>query len=166
MVSKKTGSYQRSQGAVLIVSLILLMIMTLIGVAAIDTSSLQSQMSRNSLYARNLYQKSLSEIEAQYEKMKGSQYLTDVLTASPLASKGNDPGVEIADTAVETYDAGDPYSQSVVISFSGNGPPPSGYSLGLFIGKNFEVDSISSVSGTGSQSDQTQGMNYPAPAND
>jgi len=140
--------------------------MTLIGVAAIDTSALQSQMSRNSLYARNLYQKSLSEIEAQYEKMKGSQYLSKVITASPLPSKDNEPGLEIVDSAVETYSAGDPYSQSVVVSFSGNGPPPSGYSLGLFIGKYFEVDSISEVTGTGSQSDQTQGLNYPAPASD
>lgn len=161
---RNTAHYRKSQGAVLMVSLILLLVMTLIGVAAIDTSVLQSQMTRNSLYARNLYQKSLSEIEAQYEKMKGSQYLSNVLTASPLPSKDNDPGLELADTAVETYSANDPYSQSVVISFSGNGPPPSGYSLGLFIGKHFEIDSRSTVTGTGSKSDQTQGLNYPAPA--
>lgn len=166
MINRKTSSYRKSQGAVLIVSLILLMVMTLIGVSAIDTSTLQSQMTRNSLYARNLYQKSLSEIEAQYNKMKGSQYLTNVLTASPLPNKDDNPGLEIADSAVETYDATDPYSQSVVVSFSGNGPPPSGYSLGLFIGKNFEIDSTSSVTGTGSESDQTQGLNYPAPATD
>lgn len=166
MITRKTANYRRSKGAVLIVSLILLMIMTLIGVSAIDTSTLQSQMTRNSLYARNLYQKSLSEIEAQYEKMRGSQYLTDVLTANPLPDKDNDPGLAITDDKVETYDPNDPYSQNVVVSFSGNGPPPSGYSLGLFIGKNFEIDSTSAVTGTGSESYQTQGLNYPAPATD
>lgn len=163
MMQRRSSSYQKSQGAVLLVSLVLLTAMTIIGVAAIDSSSLQSQMARNSLYAQNLYQKSLSEIEAQYEKLKGSDYLTSVLTAVTTVGPDNDPGLTIGDYSAETHDPNDAYTQAVTVSFTGNGPPPSGYSVGIFIGKNFEVNSVSTVAGTGSESDQTQGLNYPAP---
>lgn len=163
MIQRRSASHHKSQGAVLLVSLVLLTAMTIIGVASIDSATLQSQMARNSLYAQNLYQKSLSEIEAQYEKLKGSDYLTSILTAVTTIGPDNDPGISITDANVETHDVNDAYTQSVSVAFTGNGPPPSGYSVGIFIGKNFEVNSVSTVTGTGSTSDQTQGLNYPAP---
>jgi Tfp pilus assembly protein PilX len=163
MLQRKTASYRHSQGAVLLVSLVLLTAMTIIGVASIDSATLQSQMARNSLYAQNLYQKSLSEIEGQYEKLKGSDYLESILTSVTTVGPDNDPGITIGDSGAATHDAYDAYTQSVTVSYTGNGPPPSGYSVGIFIGKNFEVNSVSTVAGTGSESDQTQGLNYPAP---
>lgn len=140
--------------------------MTIIGVAAIDTSALQSQMTRNSLYARNLYQKSLSEIEAQFKKTNDLEFMTEIMTGEDIASLDNDAGIEVLESDLETYDPNDPYSQSLTFTYVGEGPPLSGYSLGLYVGRNFEIDSISIVDGTGSESDQTQGLNYPAPASD
>ena len=152
-MQRKTPSLQRSQGATLIVALVLLTAMTIIGVAAIDTASLQSNMARNSLYAQNLYQKALSEIQAQYEQLRGVDYL----------AKARRVGIALNDSGVETSVSGDPFTQSVEIDFIGDGPPPTGYSLGIYISKNFEIDSVTSVTGTGSVSDQTQGLGYPAP---
>jgi Tfp pilus assembly protein PilX len=54
IIQRTTSSYKRSEGAVLLVSLVLLTVMTMIGVAAIDSQTLQSQMARNSLFAQNL----------------------------------------------------------------------------------------------------------------
>ena len=162
IIIKTTPSYKKSQGAILVVSLILLLVMTLVGISAIDTSSLQSQMARNSLFAQSLYQASRSEIEAQYEKLKGLPYLESVMISNTAESDGN-PTITMADSQVETYNANDPYQQTAAVTFTGDSTPPSGYSLGLFVGKNFEVDALSQVAGTGSKSDQTQGLNYPAP---
>ena len=160
---KKNCSYPRSKGAVLLVSLMLLTLMTLIGVAAIDTQSLQSQMARNSFSAQNLYQLSLSEIEAQYNKLQGSDYLESVIHSE--TSIDENPAKQLQDSQVETHDDSDAYTQAVTISYTGDGPPPSGYSISLFKGKNFEVNSIAAIAGSGSKSDQAQGLNYPAPKN-
>jgi hypothetical protein len=137
--------------------------MTIIGVASIDSATLQSQMARNSLYAQNLYQKSLSEIEAQYEKLKGLDYMNSVSNAVTTVGPDNNPGLTLNDYAAETYDANDAYTQSVTVSYTGEGPPPTGYSFGIYIGRNYEVNSASTVVGTGSESDQTQGLIYPVP---
>lgn len=177
MMQRKTHSYHRSQGVILLVSLILLLAMTLIGVSAIDSGSLQSQMSRNSLNARNLYQKSLSEIQAQHERLNRDSGVelgrinNSTTVFVPNAVEGitnttaNDPlhGVAIAETDLITASAADNYDQSALIVFAGNSPPPSGYSLGIYIGKSYEVNTIATVSGTSSTSNQTQGMKRVAP---
>ena len=163
MIIPKTTSYKHSQGAVLIVSLILLLVMTLVGIAAIDSSTLQSQMARNSLFAQSLYQKSRSEIEAQLYNIQDLAYLKVLMTSTYSLGGKTYIGIYLKDTQVETYDPDDAYSQSAQLIFKGNGTPPSGYSLGLYVGKNYEFNAVSEVTGTGSISDQTQGMSYPAP---
>jgi type IV pilus assembly protein PilX len=169
MIERKTQSYRHSQGVILLVSLILLLAMTLIGVAAIDSSSLQSQMSRNSLFARNLYQASLSEIQAQHREMDDLDYLESIhgsATEIPDTITGittTGPGLQIADVGILTRSATDPFDQSANVVFSGTSSPPSGYSLGLYIGMSYEVNAISEVAGTSSQSDQTQGLKRVAP---
>jgi PilX N-terminal len=170
---RKTPSRKRSEGAVLVVSLILLLVMTLVGIAAIDSSSLQTQMARNSLFAQSLYQNSRSEIEIQYDLMKGIAYLERIMTSTFTDGGTAYTGIQLIDGNVTTPDpqlnyvaAPDPnsiYDQSANLTFTGDAAPPSGYSLGLFVGKNFEVNPVTQVAGTGSISDQTQGLNYPAP---
>ncbi len=167
-------SYHRSQGVILLVSLILLLAMTLIGISAIDTASLQSQMSRNTMFARNLYQCSLSEIQAQHrllnrdvnELIKINTSDTEIQSYSEGGSKGittTGPGISKSGSDLETSDNNCADEQSAAIVFAGNAPPPSGYSLGIYIGKAYEVNSISTVAGTSSQSDQSQGMKRVAP---
>lgn len=161
---RTTPSYHRSQGAIIIVALVMLLIMTLMGVASLDTTSLQSQMARNSLFAQNLYQASRSEIQAQYIKLQGLAYLESVMTSTFTDNNANlFTGITLSDTQAETHDANDAYEQEVTVVFTGDGTPPSGYSLGLFVGKNFQVDSVATVVDTASESDQSQGLNYPAP---
>lgn len=172
IIRKKTPSYRASQGVVLIVALVLLLALTLIGVSAIDSSSLQSQMSRNSLYARNLYQASLSEIQAQREKMRGTERLenivkspTQYVATSYEGISFDGPGLDLgagSPNLLET-DNNAAYTYSGYVVFSGEGPPPSGYSLKLYKGMNYEINIITQVTNTTSISNQTQGVKGPAP---
>lgn len=172
MIERKTQSFKREQGVILIVALFLLLAMTLIGVTAVDTSTLQSQMSRNSLTDRTLYQASLSEIQAQIEEMGYLEYLeritgsnVDILAASHPGVTIDGPGLEITGTNDLLTD--DDGSDSIVYSgrvvFSGTGPPPSGYTLGLYTGMSYEVNPTASVDGTSAESNQTQGLKRAAP---
>lgn len=171
MIEKRTSSYRHAQGAVLIVSLILLLAMTLIGVAAIDSSSLQSQMATNSQRARSLYQVSLSEIQAQYKKMAQIKYLDSVKNlGTPISNTY--PGVSISgpglslssSTTGEIITARPGLTQTVYLVFSGeNNAPLSGYSIKDFGTYSYEINSIAQVTNTNAQSDQTQGLQRPVP---
>ncbi|MEE8056241.1 MAG: PilX N-terminal domain-containing pilus assembly protein [Pseudomonadales bacterium] len=173
MIERKTQSYRRSQGVILIVSLVLLLAMTLIGIAAIDTTNQDSKMARNTLCARNVYQISLSEVQAQHARLNSDDGLVlgsinnSTNSFSNLDSIGitvAGPGTYLPDSSTETGDPADPYNQEVYIVFSGNQPPPSGYSLGIYIGKGYEVNSMASITNTSCNSNQTQGMKRAAPA--
>ena len=80
-------SHIRQQGAVLMVSLILLLVMTLLGIAAIDLSQLQSQMARNSLLSQYLHQIAYSEIQAQVKALADPDYLDSVTTSTTTLEK-------------------------------------------------------------------------------
>ncbi|MFA7552719.1 MAG: PilX N-terminal domain-containing pilus assembly protein [Spongiibacteraceae bacterium] len=168
MIERTTSSYHHAQGAVLIVSLILLLAMTLIGVAAIDSSSLQSQMATNNQRARSLYQATLSEIQAQYRKLAGLDYLNSVKNSATSISDTL-PGVSIGGpglilTGDDIITARPTLTQEAYIVFTGeNNAPLSGYSLNDFGVYSYEINAISEVTGTNTQSDQTQGLQRPVP---
>ncbi|WP_101759670.1 PilX N-terminal domain-containing pilus assembly protein [Oceanicoccus sp. KOV_DT_Chl] len=129
MQKSLTHSYTHSQGAILIVSLILLLVMTLIGVASIDSSQLQSQMASNSLHQQNQYQRSLNEIRAQQLDLNRPARLSTVTASTTTfnATKGittKSVGISIADNEMLTGDSTDAYDQYAFIVFSGDSVPP------------------------------------------
>ena len=172
MIKIKHCRYHRSQGSVLVVSLILLLVMTLIGVAAIDSSSLQSQMANNSLKAHNLYQASLSEIAARSgSKMQDLEYLSQlrnsasVINNTELGVSTTGPGFTLTDSDCLTQNTHDAFSQSGFDVFSGStGSPLTGYSLNDYQVFNYEVNAISVMTGAIATSNQTQGMQRAVPA--
>ena len=74
--------HYHQQGAVLIVSLMLLLVMTLLGIATVDLSQLQSQMARNSLTSQYLHQIAYSEIQARVKALANPDYLHSVTTST------------------------------------------------------------------------------------
>ena len=54
---------RHQEGATLIVSLILLLVLTIVGISTIESVNLQSLMARNSQFQVESYQVALSEIE-------------------------------------------------------------------------------------------------------
>lgn len=163
-------SHIRQQGAVLMVSLILLLVMTLLGIAAIDLSQLQSQMARNSLLSQYLHQIAYSEIQAQVKALADPDYLDSVTTSTTTLEKLQHQGLSkdgvgliLTDALSATHNANDDYTQSGAIAFIGNTAPPSGYSLGSYVGKNYEIYIVAESTRTQSTSKQTQGLSRIAP---
>lgn len=168
MYFPSTPSRSKSSGAALLVSLILLLIMTLIGISAVDNVTLQSQMVRNSQWAQDTYQIALSEIQKRIKDMNEmnldddevylADYLNEVMTApdDTISYSSSDPEFELIDASALA-------SQSVSVGYQGIGAPPSGYEIGDFVGQLFTLNSVATATGSGVDSDQTQGFNYPAP---
>ncbi len=171
MIAPKVQTYRHSKGAVLIVSLILLLAMTLIGVAAIDSSSIQALMAANSQQSRNLYQASLSEIQAQYRKMDSLVYLTQLKNSSTTITRDTHrgisftgPGISLMDSDFITGSDEDAYTQSGFVTFAGNNDAAlKGFSLNDYQVFHYEINTISTVTGSHSMSNQTQGLGRIAP---
>ena len=72
-------------------------------------------------------------------------------------------GLILTDALSATHNANDDYTQSGAIAFIGNTAPPSGYSLGSYIGKNYEIYIVAESTRTQSTSKQTQGLSRIAP---
>ncbi len=165
MINNPTN-YNYSQGATLLVTLILLLMVTLISISTIDTSSLQSQMSRNSLNARNVYQASLSEIQTHYKRLQkdtGTE-LNKIAHSSNLYEASNLKGITLPGPGIHIpVSKNQKMTQDVYIVFSGDSHPPSGYSVDLYTGKNYEINVISTIPNTKSESNQTQGIKRIAP---
>ncbi len=88
----KTFSQVRQRGAVLITSLVILLILTLLGVSAMSTSSLEEMM------AGNLRDQNLSFQAAEAALRDGERYISS-WSGEPLAtSTGSNNGVFLANT--------------------------------------------------------------------
>ncbi|ARN75474.1 hypothetical protein BST96_15970 [Oceanicoccus sagamiensis] len=153
----------------MLVCLVLLLAMTLIGVQSIDSSQLQSQMANNSLHKQNQYHWSLNELRAQEKALDNPLYISAV-TASTLEvpvsrsiSSSDSRGLVLSDSDMITRNTADAYTQSGAVVFSGDSVPPPGYSLGTYIGKDYEINIATAISDTSSKSDQTQGLTRIAP---
>ena len=106
------------EGATLIVSLILLLVLTIVGISTIESVNLQSLMARNSQFQVESYQVALSEIEAQLEALEVDLGpLTDAVTEGTETRTGDDIVMQP-----------DHFDQTVIYTYAGEGLPPPGYS--------------------------------------
>jgi len=123
-------SRERQSGAVLIISLILLLIMTLLGVTTMNTTALQEKMAGNSQEVNRAFQAAETGL---------SQAFADT-TALDLNDYDGDP-VQIADKVGLTteYD----------VSFEGWTNPPTGslYSATSFQAAHFDMQSTGTTPG-------------------
>ncbi len=142
------------RGAILIVSLIMLTILTLIGVTSMDDVNLQRNMVRNNQLKIQAFDMAMSEINAQiFNLITDMNFMVDAI---------NTPGgVNVVAALMAAAD--NPFDQTVSVSYTGEGRPPSGYSLDDYTGRMFQIDSAALLANTGSTSDQTQGLNYAGP---
>lgn len=159
--------HSRQQGATLLVALILLLVMTLIGVGAGDTATMQLQMSRNSQFEQEAYQLALSELGSQYTSYgKNLDPLTTALNARAGVDDVTENGVEPL-TGAELIMADEATAigaeQTGTLVYSGEGAPPSGFSLGSFTGKRFDINTDAQIENSSIGSSQTLGINFAAP---
>jgi len=160
----------QQQGATLLVAMILLLVMTLIGIGAGDTATMQLQMSRNSQFEQEAYQIALSEIDSQYKSYTDDlSVLTTALNnyaasdnTDDITQDGVEPltGAELL-MAAEAAAAG--AVQTAELAYVGDGAPPTGFTLGSFVGKRFDLNSEATIANSSIGSSQTLGMNFAAP---
>jgi hypothetical protein len=161
LTQNATGNAQR--GAVLIVSLVMLTILTIIAVGTITDTNMQSNMARNSQISLRAFNVALSELKAQFQASRDNEQINDVAYQQLLSNiyqTNTDHVVEPADLQMNTAD--NPFTQGVTISFIREGVCGGGNEIGgsALI---FEINSTSSLDNTGINSDQSFGVCYPNP---
>lgn len=155
----------KQRGAVLIVSLILLLVMTLISIAAIDSATFESQMVRASEWKERVYQTAMSNIRGQMTtyKSKINDLLTVMTSGAPLTFTAANFAYTDPDYPALVSQSGElRYVKTGIAEGGGSGTSKGMCSVSLCDAHSFELDS-EARSRTGSRSDQTQGFDYLAP---
>ena len=95
---KQTGNIERQSGAVLVISLVILLVITLIGVAGMNSSVMQERMAANAQNANRAFQAAESSVGALLEQLYDSDLsmlrdaMKDADSLSDEQSFSVDPG--------------------------------------------------------------------------
>lgn len=159
--SMQPVTLNQQSGAALIVCLLLMTVLTIISLGSISDVSLQSAMVRNNQMYMVAYNTAMSEINGQINNVNDDADASKLLTAlnSGYVSL---TGSDLSMNGV-TYGTATTVDQTgTQITYQGSGAAP-GASESLLKALNYTIDSSAQVSGTGSRSDQLQGIYYIAP---
>ena len=154
------------RGAVLIISLVMLTILTIIAVGTMTDTNLQTNMARNSQISLRAFNLTLSELKAQFIASQNNSLMNGVPYLETLADiyQKRDPFPMLpADLLMDTAD--NPFEQDIVIRFVREDICGGGNEIGA-TGLIFEMDSTSEFNtgnGSGISSDQSFGLCYPNP---
>ena len=141
----------RQHGAVLLVSLVLLLIMTLVGVSSIEGVSMQTDMTRNGQLSSQVFNLALSEIEAQIDvSRENDQWLVEARRDTTLTYS----------LPAETLKMNDPnFQQAFDVEYFAGGCIAEGFSTDRFSCNRFEMNSRAQLSSGGAKTEQIQGLN-------
>lgn len=144
------------RGATLAIAMILLLVMTLLGVASVDTLSLQTQLIAHTSTSQALHQLTLNELQAQYERMRDPGFRQQVpLTLSDA------PAEDLTLTATD-WRSGDSDSKvlrSGTIRFTGDRDITlPGYSQRGFVSRHYEITVTTHSANGAVASSQTLGV--------
>lgn len=154
------GNFQNSQsGATLIVCLVILTILTFLGVNSMTDSGLQSSMVRNNQLRLMAYNTALSEINSQINDMNFNLNTDSLLDA--LTDADGIREYEFNEILLSTVDH--PFTQNLTLRYLRSGTSWTGNEVGTFRELFYEIESDALLEGTGTRSDQVQGISYIAP---
>lgn len=145
------------RGAVLIISLIVLLVITLLGVAGMNSSLVQERMAANAQNTNRTFQAAESSVGVLTDVLMGGDL--DLLQESMTAADETSAAVtySIGDSDLSsTYQAR--YLGEIIIS-SGSSMDAS-ESTTLLKGYRFELSGTSQISGTGASSTVYKGIEY------
>ncbi len=152
---------RKQGGAVLIVCLVMLTILTIIGIGTTTDISFQSNMVRNSQLRLNAFNTALSELNGQYRKMV-DENSEDILTEALSTGQATIPAADLTQTSADN-----PFDQTASVVYLEEGL---GQITGTTIGSAtsnsayyFELNSIVELDNTGVGSSQTSGIVRLAP---
>lgn len=162
----------KEKGAALIVSLMILLVMTIIGVSALGNTSLEERMSQNFQHTNIAFQASESAIGKVI--IEGDAGGTGIYT-NPFYVQASDPlitalnaGVDdtsttrIQDMDPQNHLANAELSATSVISYKSANHCP-GMSVDDFICYNFDISAVATIDATNTRQEHLQGVARPAP---
>lgn len=116
---------RRQRGAALVIGLILLLVLTLLAVAGMNTASSELIMAGNEQYRQNAFRAADIGIE---------QALTSLASIPQTGAAQVEPSVSVADS-----DTGDTYATST--RYMGEDKDIPGFSAGKYVGYHYEITS-------------------------
>lgn len=149
---------RRQQGAVLIVSLIILLVLTLVGIAGMNTSVLQERMAVNAQNSNRAFQAAESSVRALADEL----YADDLTLLRESMKDANDKSsvktftADAANGITATYQA--EYLGEVIIT-SGSSMDANESST-LLKGFRYELRGTATMDGTGAASTVFTGIEY------
>ncbi len=168
MISSHPRLAQGQRGAVLVITLVMLAILTIIAVGTATDIGFQMNMSRNNQFSLQVFNTTMSELKAQYNASRDN---TSVIENGQTIAYHQFLSNVYQSKTLETLDAAnllmanDNYQQEVSVEFMRAGICGGGDEIGQ-TSLIFEIHSTSSLASTGINSNQTFGICYPNPAAD
>lgn len=153
-------SRQHQTGAVLIISLIILLAMTLLGVASMNTSMMQERMASNAQNTNITFQAAESAVSSVISTVVGG-------VQTPLSDAMGDNGVVGTTGNITAYDVSDPGVDAnfqvtylgVVTLTSGNSMDSDTNSISVQV-QRFDIAGTGTVTATNAQTVIRQGIEY------
>ncbi|AXS84461.1 MULTISPECIES: PilX N-terminal domain-containing pilus assembly protein [Marinobacter] len=156
MTELKTGRQER--GAVLIVSLVVLLVLTLIGVAGMNTSVMQERMAVNAQNSNRTFQAAESSASALTERLIGNDLslLRESMQSADNMSSSVNFTVDAGNGVAGTYQA---RYLGEIIAGSGSSLDANESSTALD-GYRYELSGTATMAGTGATSTVFKGIEY------
>lgn len=152
-----------ANGAVLIVSLVMLTILTIIAVGTMTDTNLQTNMARNSQISLRAFNVALSELKAQFQASRDNDQIEGMSYQQMLSDVyQRETDHQLLPADLQMSGADNPFTQTVTISFLREGICGGGNEIGgsALI---YEINATSMLDNTGINSDQSFGICYPNP---
>jgi hypothetical protein len=153
-------SMRSQQGFVLIVSLLILMVITMIGVTAVSTSTLEGRMAHNLLHSMYAFQAAESAIEDTIRA--GNPFDPDyVIAVDPTLIAFNTAAATVYNPPMAVYQA--PITNAIItapstVSQSGPGNVCPGYSAGEYMCIPFLINTIATIDTSNASANHIQGV--------
>lgn len=159
---KFTSNSKAQRGAVLIVCLVMLTILTTVALGTVTDISLQSNMAKNSQISLNAFNSSLRQLNAEYERMEGTKnytWLSGMIDGNPVKTLTS--AEQVAETTPSSFETVFTMEhQDRPMNIGGNEVRSSAEGGNAFA---FEFNSVSTLPNAAIASDQSMGIVYVRP---
>jgi len=143
---------QQQQGAALIIGLLILLVMTVIGVSALNTTTMDSRIASNVQNANVAFQIADSSGNETRTGVRADEIIKDCAIAKDQLATPTTHDVSHNNLNNSQFES------DSAVKYTGQTTPPEGFSLDEFAGYGFDVDSTGQVAGTNTAVTIKQGL--------
>lgn len=149
-----TATPHRHRGAILVMALVVLLVMSLLSVSAIDTQSLQSQMARQAAISKTLYHLTRSALVTELQALDDDRYRRRIMTTAG----GAQPTLVLTQRLLTGVNGGDYRQQGTISLVDTSIRAINGYSSNKALVRLYEISITTTEINSGQSSHQTLGV--------